>query len=101
MSRRLSCGAGAAQITGEIGARGAPGPSSPHTREDTPEYRVVGVASDDTLNLRSEPDHESDILRRIPNDAVGIVGTGRKEVVDGETWIEVIYDNEKGWVNSR
>jgi len=89
------------QIAGELSERVAQAPSSPRTREDTPEYRVVGVASDDTLNLRSEPDHESDILRQIPNDAVGIVGTSRKETVDGETWIEVIYDNEKGWVNSR
>jgi len=103
MSRRLSCDARDAHRADRGRAKRAccAAPSSPRTREDTPEYRVVGVASDDTLNLRSEPDHESDILRQIPNDAAGIVGTGRKETVDGETWIEVIYDNEKGWVNSR
>ena len=89
------------QIAGELSERGAQVPSSQRTREDTPEYRVVGVATDDALNLRSEPDHDSDILRQIPNDAAGIVGTGRRETMDGETWIEVIYDNEKGWVNSR
>lgn len=89
------------QIASELSERVAQVPSSLRTREDTPEYRVVGVASDDTLNLRSEPDYEADILRQIPNDAVGIVGTGRKATVDGETWIEVIFDNVKGWVNSR
>jgi hypothetical protein len=73
------------QIAGELSERGAQVPSSQRTREDTPEYRVVGVASDDTLNLRSEPDHDSDILRQIPNDAAGIVGTGRNETMDGET----------------
>jgi hypothetical protein len=62
---------------------------------------VVGVASDDTLNLRREADPESEIMRGIPHNAVGIVGTGRAETVGSETRVEVIYDNEKGWVNSR
>jgi uncharacterized protein YgiM (DUF1202 family) len=62
---------------------------------------VVGVPSDDTLNLRSEADPESKILREIPHDAAGIVGTGRTEKAGSETWVEVNYHNEKGWVNSR
>jgi hypothetical protein len=75
--------------------------SSPRSSENVSEYRVVGVASDDTLNLRSEADPESEILREIPHDAARIVGTGRAETAVSETWVEVIYDNEQGWVNSR
>jgi hypothetical protein len=74
---------------------------SPRTGEKASQYRVVGVASDDTLNLRSQPAHEAEILREIPHDATVITGTGRTKTVGGETWVEVIYDNAKGWVNAR
>jgi hypothetical protein len=64
-------------ISGDRTEQVAPSASSPRSSENVSEYRVVGVASHDTLNLRSEADPESEILREIPHDATRIVGTGR------------------------
>jgi len=88
-------------ISGDGTEQLAQSASSARSSENVSEYRVVGVPSDDTLNLRSEADPESEILRKIPHDAAGIVGTGRTETAGSETWVEIIYDNERGWVNSR
>lgn len=68
-------------------------------------HSVVGVASDDVLNIRADIDHTldvggSEIVGAIPHDATDIFVTGVSIDVDGAVWREVIYDGVLGWVNA-
>lgn len=59
-------------------------------------FDVTGVADKDTLNVRTGPSTEFDILAKLPPDATGI------EVVDtdnGGEWGLVNIDGESGWVS--
>jgi N-acetylmuramoyl-L-alanine amidase len=58
-------------------------------------FRVVGVESNDVLNIRSGPDAATGIVDVIPPNGKGI------RVVGGCTghWCPVQYLNSKGWVN--
>lgn len=66
---------------------------------------VTGVASDDVLNLRSEPSPNAVVVHEIPPHACDIHGTGRTQPFGDSTWIEVdFYDHvfhARGWVNAR
>jgi hypothetical protein len=67
----------------------------------TPEYQVVGIAPDDVLNLRQDPDPTSRVISRIAPNSVGIRGTGRKATVRNGTWLEITSIGKTGWVNAR
>ena len=60
-------------------------------------YKVVGVASDDVLNIRSGPGVSYDI--------VGVIPSGSGCVIRSRTcrrrWCKVQYVGMRGWVNSR
>ena len=60
-------------------------------------YKVVGVASNDVLKIRSGPDAATDIVKAIPFDGKGIRRVGN---CSGQ-WCPVEYLNAKGWVNRR
>lgn len=79
--------------------------------QSTPEaafgtYRVIGVASEDWLNVRAElpaPGAISQvpIMAQLPPSAEGIVATGRTGQVGARPWLEIVLDGEVGWVNAR
>ena len=58
---------------------------------------VVGVASDDVLNMRSRATSGSSIVRGIPPGVCGIKLTGRYK----GNWTRVRYRGATGWVNLR
>lgn len=60
-------------------------------------FRVVGVASNDVLNIRSGPDAATGIVDAIPPNGKGIRRVGG---CAGQ-WCPVQYLNAKGWVNRR
>src|SRR5262249_35194471 len=67
------------------------------TTPPVPTYKVVGVASNDVLKIRSGPDATADIVKAIPFDGKGIRMVGS---CSGQ-WCPVGYLDAKGWVNRR
>lgn len=61
-------------------------------------YRVTGVASDDTLNVREAPDGDSADLGDLPHDAVGIEVFDRDE---SGNWGRIVWQEANGWVSMR
>lgn len=63
--------------------------------------RVVGVASDDVLNVRAEPTHTAPVLGAIPSGETGVSGFPGRKVSGGSRWREVGCGQLRGWVNER
>ncbi|MCC5977365.1 MAG: SH3 domain-containing protein [Salinarimonas sp.] len=67
-------------------------------------YRVIGVALDDALNIRSFPGTDGEIIARASPDAEGLRWNGQSAAVAGATWWELVHPDlpgNTGWVNSR
>lgn len=60
-------------------------------------YRVVGVRSNDVLNLRERPDFNARIVGVLAPTASGIVDLGQRY---GD-WVRVGHQNVQGWANQR
>lgn len=70
------------------------------------EYRVIGVAANDSLNIRegvpfAASISEAPVIGTIPPDAAGVVETGVSVTIDSSLWREVRYGGVTGWVNAR
>jgi len=70
------------------------------------EYRVVGVAPADALNIRERPENQGEISKariigRIPSNAAGVLGSGATQRIGKARWYEVRYRDLRGWVNGR
>lgn len=62
---------------------------------------VVGVAAGDTLNVRSGPGTDFDVVTELGPLADGFAATGRNRVLDDDSvWAEVEADDATGWVNA-
>lgn len=68
---------------------------------DGPRYRVVGVAANDTLNVRQAPDPTAEVVMQLPPDASGLVATGETRRVGNALWRHVRAGDGAGWVNAR
>lgn len=79
-------------------------PFMDHTAHERP-YRVVGVASNDVLNIRVGPGVSYRIVGGFAPHGRDIWVTGRgRTLPSGAYWVEVILDRaagRTGWVNSR
>jgi hypothetical protein len=67
-------------------------------------YRIIGVALDDALNIRSFPGTDGEIIARASPDAEGLRWNGQSAAVAGATWWELVHPDlpgGTGWVNSR
>jgi uncharacterized membrane protein len=64
-------------------------------------FRVQGVASDDVLNIRSNPDSGSLLLGTIPAGASSVEGIGAPTVAGSARWQRVRHGGTIGWVNAR
>lgn len=64
-------------------------------------YRVDGVAADDVLNIRVDPDAESASSGTIPPAAKHVEGLGAPKKVGATTWQRIRYGGAVGWVNAR
>jgi hypothetical protein len=62
---------------------------------------VVAVEADDTLNVRSGPSVDFDVVAELDPLATGIVATGHnRSLDDGAIWAEVRVDGVTGWANT-
>lgn len=71
--------------------------------QDQTNYRVVNVASDDTLNVRTAAGESNEIVGTLAHDAVGVRWTGREMIApDGGRWYEIEHADLSGpgWVDS-
>lgn len=62
-------------------------------------YAIVGVASNDVLNVREKPDAGSKKVYSYAPSSKGIRATGEHLEKGGTPWVEVVFDGGKGWVN--
>lgn len=94
-------------------ADGGPSTTAPPDEGDLPGERtdiypyegaalaVVSVAADDTLNVRSGPGTEYDVLVELGPLADGFEATGHnRTVADGTLWAGVLADGRTGWVST-
>ncbi len=70
------------------------------------DFRVVGVAPADHLNVRERVESQSSvsstkILGQIPANASGVLGSGASQKVGRVRWYEVRFGDTRGWVNGR
>ena len=66
--------------------------------DDPVSYRVVFVAADDTLNVRSEPGSSSPVVGTLAPSAQGIRITGEKKMVGDSAWYPIETEDLGGWV---
>lgn len=77
-----------------------PGPTATAIVWRPEPYAVVGVASDDRLNVRSGPGVNYPLVGSIPAHGLGVqVGQSGQEVADA-LWLPVWHQGISGWVNS-
>ena len=64
------------------------------------ELGVVGVETDDTLNVRSGPGADFDVVTELDPLATGVVATGHNRSIDNRSfWVEVEVGGRTGWAN--
>jgi hypothetical protein len=64
-------------------------------------YAVVGVASDDVLNVRAGPGVAYAIVGTIPPHGMGVRIAGEGQLVGESPWVPVAYGDLTGWINGR
>lgn len=91
---------GAGSTTSAPGAEDLPGePIDIHPYEGAL-LAVVGVAADDTLNVRSGPGTSFDVVVELAPLDDGFTATGRNRTLDdGSFWSEVVAEGVTGWAN--
>lgn len=83
------------------------GPVITNTVQPTPNqaaaarYRVIYVASDDVLNIRSGPGVAYDVIGALAYNAEGVQVTGDGVFVENSTWLPIAKNSLEGWVNGR
>jgi uncharacterized membrane protein len=70
-----------------------------NTAEELPLLSVIGVAPNDMLNLREQPDARAPIVGRLPPNTRNVVIIGQP--VSNLDWIMVQSGNLRGWANAR
>jgi len=64
-------------------------------------YAVINVFPDDTLNIRSGPGVENDVVGMLQPNQTGLTRTGKSSSVGDETWVEIQNPSGgTGWVNA-
>jgi hypothetical protein len=105
-----ACGA----VDGATPATGSTGPARPAERAPLPGERleiypyrgarlaVVGVAAGDTLNVRSGPGTDYDVVFELEPLATNVTATGHNRSVEGTGfWAEITADGRTGWAKAR
>ncbi len=64
-------------------------------------YKIINVANWDALNIRSGAGTEYRVINEIPANASGITLIGDEREVNGSTWVKILWNGQKGWVNKR
>ena len=64
-------------------------------------FKVTKVSPQNTLKMRAWPSTKSKIKVKLPYNAKDLTETGKERVISGSKWVEVNWQKNKGWVNSR
>jgi uncharacterized protein YgiM (DUF1202 family) len=99
LQRRLRSVVPNYQIPAVTGATSDIKPGSPTIPNPNTTFTVVGIASNDVLNIREQPTVQSRIVGMIPPTATGVVYANNYN--DGGRWLLVRYGEITGWVASR
>ncbi len=62
---------------------------------------VVGVAYDDTLNVRLAPGTDFETIGELKPDEIAVTATGHNRLLADSFWVEIDRNGELGWVNER
>lgn len=82
--------------SGTLAADARPDPAQRH--------RAVEIGAGDRLNVRVQPDPESEIVGTLDGDSAGIVITGLHMAAGAGAWWEIVHEGAPrgtGWVNAR
>ncbi len=72
------------------------------TAPDTPNYRIACIPGKDVLNIHNQPSlDEKTIIFTIQCETSGIKIVGKSVEKQGETWVPIEYEGNKGWVVRR
>ncbi len=63
------------------------------------QYKVIKVASWDTLNMRSGPGVKNGVVTKLPHNAVGVSLLAGTQKVGRTQWVEVSWQGKRGWVS--
>jgi len=63
-------------------------------------YKVIKVSSRNKLQLRAWPSPKSRIKVSLPHNAKDLTDTGKEKILGKTKWLEVIWKNNRGWVNA-
>lgn len=63
-------------------------------------YAVIGVASDDRLNVRRAPRTDAAVVTRLAPLRTGLVGVGKPRQTGRQTWQRIRVGGQTGWVNA-
>jgi hypothetical protein len=79
---------------------GAPVPTQPAGTIGP--YAVIGVARNDTLNIREAAGINTKIVARLNHDTINLWLTGKEQTASGRRWVEVLRPGRPGtgWVNA-
>lgn len=99
LQRRLRSVVPNYQIPGVTGATSDINAGSPTIPNPKTTFTVVGIASNDVLNIREQPTVQSRMVGMIPPTATGVEYANNYS--DGGRWLFVRYREITGWVASR
>lgn len=64
-------------------------------------YVVVGIATNDTLNVRSGPGANNELIDKLPNGYSNIRITGASVMNGTNEWVPIAFGNRSGWVGKQ
>ena len=64
-------------------------------------FAIVNIPNRQYLKIYSEPDTNSSIINEIPSGFKNIIVTWRTFNDNNNYWIEIKYNNKKGWINRK
>lgn len=72
-----------------------------HAQDRGETYSVIGVAKNDTLNVRSGPGETFPVVAQLPNDASGIQIDGQTVMNGSDDWVPITASGIEGWVRPK
>lgn len=63
------------------------------------QYKVIKVASWDSLNMRSGPGVKNGVVAKLPHNATAVRLVGGSQQVGRTHWVEVSWQGKRGWVS--
>lgn len=75
--------------------------SMAYAKSNTTIFKVTKVSTTSKLQLRAWPSSKSRVKVSLPYNAVDLTETGKKKILGNTKWLEVNWNNNRGWVNAR